>query len=95
MKNLNEIKYSIGPGIRHAIIWLSIISSFAAGWYSHSQITKGELAAASLTLLEGDIIAKKKSNDKRGANMDNLEYKMEGKTYDKECGDRKLNDFYK
>jgi len=85
--NINEIdtvEYKLGPGIRHAIVWLSIISSFGAGWYSHSQITKGELASAELTVLKDDIIKKQESRDKRDARLKAFENKMEGKTYDKE-----------
>lgn len=89
-----ETKYSIGPGIRHAIIWLSIISSFGAGWYTHSKVTKGELASAELSILKTDIVNKAENRELKLKAKENLEINR-SKTYDKNCGDMSLRDYHK
>lgn len=92
-KDIVENKYSVGPGIKQAIVWFTIISSFGAGWYTHSQIVKGELASAELTILKQDVINKSENRELKLLDKKALE-DSRSKTYDKECGDMSISDFY-
>lgn len=85
---------TVGPGVRHAIIWLSIITSFWAGWYVKGEIFSGEMATAGLVVLKDDIVEKQRARDMKAINEKALELNMEGKTYDKDCGNMSINEFY-
>ena len=87
-------RYELGPGIKHAIIWLSIITSFAGGWYTRGEMVEGELARADLIQLQDDIVEKAKSIAKRDKNQRELDEELEGKKYDKDCGNMSIIDFY-
>ena len=88
-------EFKVGPGIRHAIIWISIISSFGAGWYLRGEFTEGKLAEVDLWQLQQDIVAKEQSNDRRDASLRKLKESITDAEYDEICGDRPLVDFYK
>ena len=93
----NEIdikRYELGPGIKHAIIWISIISSFAAGWYIRGEFTQGELATADLIQLKSDIVDKAESRADKDKNQKGLDELIGGKGYDKDCGDKPISTFY-
>ena len=87
-------RFEIGPGIKHAIIWLSIITSFGGGWYLRGQFTQGELAASDLSQLKGDIVAKAESQEQKAINTKKLEDRLDGKEYNKDCGDIRIKSFY-
>ena len=87
-------RFEVGPGIKHAIIWLSIITSFGAGWYTRGELVQGELATADLVQLKDDISEKAASRAEKRKNEEELRNKLEGKYYDKDCGDKPISSFY-
>lgn len=90
-----ENKYSVGPAIKYAIVFLSIVLSYGGGWYTHSQLTKGELANAELFILKQDIDNKIENRELKIKDKDNLETNREGRNYDKNCGDMSLRNYHK
>jgi len=94
MSEVNIKRWEVGPGVKHAIVWLSIITSFGAGWYIRGEFTQGELATADLIQLKGDIVDKAESRAKRELNQFKLDKELEDRKYDKDCGDKSISSFY-
>ena len=94
-KTIVEKRVTFGPGVRHAIVWLSIISSFWGGWYTKGKVIDGELAAAAYSVLKDDVENKEDNRILKLKDSNKLDKDREGRVYDETCGNMSLSDFSK
>ena len=94
-----EKKWTVGPGIKHAIIWISFIVTFVlgmgVGWYAAVQHYKGDSARAEVEVLHQDTeVGMEILRDKLEA-KEILNEKRKTRSYDKDCSDKPIRDVIK
>jgi len=91
-----ETRYTVGPGLRMALVFLALIITltigFAGGWFMCKNSVIGKDKANQVEVLKSDtkeglrlVKAHKKASEK-------LREGREGRTYDKDCGDKLISD---
>ena len=96
MTEIIEKKFTVGPGIKHAIIWISFIVTYligvSTGWYAASEHYRGDIAVKEVEVMRDDGLAVNNIKEKEERLLNNLEINREQRKYNSNCADATIHD---